>query len=89
MLTRVNKIYHNGVIFFKNIKKEFTIANKPFTVSVVSKRQLKKCVPSASVENHFRFCLAPYDMNLKRLYCQYKWDKRVLEGFKKYNHEEK
>lgn len=75
--------------YIKNVKKEFTIANKPFTVSVVSKRQLKKCVPSASVENHFRFCLAPYDMNLKRLYCQYKWDKRVLEGFKKYNHEEK
>lgn len=75
--------------YIKNIKKEFTIANKVFTVSVVSKKQLKKCVPNCDVSNHYRFCLAPYDMNLKRLYCQYKWDKRVLEGFKKYNCEEK
>jgi hypothetical protein len=71
------------------MKKEFTIANKVFTVSVVSKKQLLKCVPNCDVSNHYRFCLAPYDMNLKRLYCQYKWDKRVLKGFKKYNREEK
>ena len=37
------------------------------------------------IKNFYRFTLAPYDMNLKRLYYQYRWDQKILKGYKKYN----
>ena len=85
--------YENGVLedffllvdYIKNEKHEFKIANRDFTVSIVSKRQLKKHVPNHEIKNFYRFTLAPYDMNLKRLYYQYRWDQKILKGYKKYN----
>ena len=71
--------------YIKNEKHEFKIANRDFTVSIVSKRQLKKHVPNHEIKNFYRFTLAPYDMNLKRLYYQYRWDQKILKGYKKYN----
>lgn len=71
--------------YIKNINKEFRIAKKEFTVSVVSKKQLKKHVPNHKIKNFYRFALAPYDMNLKRLYYQYRWDQKILKGYKMYN----
>ncbi|MEG0909473.1 MAG: hypothetical protein RSH78_03830 [Bacilli bacterium] len=71
--------------YIYNKKKQFTIANKEFTVSVVSKHNLKKHVPNHKIKNFFRFTLAPYDMNLTRLYYQYRWDQKILKGFKTYN----
>lgn len=75
--------------YINNINKEFKIASKKFVVSVVSKRMLKKCVKNVRVDNHYRFALAPYDINLRRLKCQKIWDKKIIDGFKKYNKEEK
>lgn len=71
--------------YIKNINKPFLIANKPFVVSILSKRNLIKSIGKIDTSNFYRFTIAPYDRNLLRYYYQYRWDKKILNGYKNYN----
>ncbi|NLK40044.1 MAG: hypothetical protein GX303_07405, partial [Clostridiales bacterium] len=66
----------------------FFIANRPFTVSVISRAALKYCLSKTGrqvpTENFCRFTLAPYDLNPMRLYCQARWDFRVIREYLQY-----
>lgn len=70
-------------------KTPFFIANHEFTASIVPKRALKKNLKKHNQNTHLknfsRFTLAPYDLNLKRFYYQYNWDRKILEAYYKYN----
>lgn len=72
-------------IFKKNHK--FTIANKEFLVSIISQKALSKVLNNDSlmnVTNFYRFTVAPYDKGIKRLYYQYRWDKKIINSYLKY-----
>lgn len=75
--------------YIYGIKEDFFIANRPFTVSVVPRAALKYCLSKtgtkAPAKGFRRFALAFYDLNLIRLYCQVRWDIRVIKAYLKYN----
>lgn len=85
--TNLMKLIVDDYIYNKN--QDFFIANKEFTASIVPrwalKKSLKKHNQKIKMENFSRFTLAPYDRNLKRYYYQYKWDKKIIDAYFKYN----
>lgn len=74
--------------YINNIDKEFTIINNEFVVSIIPKFILKMCLKENKKfikgKKFFRFCLAKYDLNFKRLFNQIKWDRRIIKSFFKY-----
>lgn len=85
--TNLMKLIVDDYIY--NKKQKFFIAKSEFTASIVPKWALKKSLKKhnqkASFKNFSRFTLAPYDRNLKRYYYQYKWDKKIIDAYFKYN----
>ncbi len=75
--------------YIYNKDDKFFIANKSFTASIVPKRELinslKKNGQHIKITNFKRFTLASYDINPLRYYYQYKWDKKIINGYSKYN----
>lgn len=75
--------------YIYNKEQAFFIADNEFTASIVPKWALKKSLKKhgqkANFKNFSRFTLAPYDRNLKRYYYQYKWDKKIIDAYFKYN----
>lgn len=75
--------------YIYNKETDFYIANKEFTASIVPKYALKKALKknnqNIKIRNFSRFTLAKYDLNLFRLYYQYKWDKKIIREYFKYN----
>jgi len=72
--------------YIYNKDNEFYIANKKFTVSILPKFILKKCINcDKKIENFYRFALAPYDKNIKRCCYQIIWDYNIIKGYLKYN----
>ena len=72
--------------YIYNKSFDFKIANKEFIVSLVPKFALKN--NKSKVKNFHRFTLAPYDMNIKRLYYQARYDIKILREYKEYNKED-
>lgn len=85
--TNLAKYIVEDYIYHK--EKKLSIANYPFTASIVPKWALKKSLKhkkdKIKIENFSRYSLAPYDMNLFRLYYQYRWDKKIIKEYFKYN----
>lgn len=85
--TNLMKLIVDDYIY--NKKQKFFIANNQFVVSIlpklVLKYILKKEKQKIKIKNFSRFTLTPYDRNLKRYYYQYKWDKRIIRDYFKYN----
>lgn len=75
--------------YIYNKKKDFYIANKEFTVSILPKCLLKYCLSKnnqkVKIENFSRFALVKYDLNLSRCIKQLKWDYRIVKGYLRYN----
>lgn len=67
----------------------FFIADRPFTVSVLPRPALKYCLARKGLRApsgpFYRFALAPCDWSPMRLYCQMRWDVRVMKAYLKYN----
>ncbi len=68
----------------------YAVANKPFIVSNVSRRNLIKAVGREKVERvpsskFFWFQLAPYDRSLKNLITMSRLERRIMRSFRKYN----
>lgn len=85
--TNLMKLIVDDYIY--NNDNEFFIANTPFIASIppkwILKKSLKKNNQKIDTRNFSRFALAPYDRNLKRYYCQYVWDKKIIRDYFKYN----
>ena len=85
--TNLAKLIVDDYVYNKD--SEFFIANKEFVASIVPKsvlkRNLKKSNQNFKIKNFSRFTLAKYDLNLKRLYYQYKLDKKIIKDYIKYN----
>lgn len=76
--------------YIEHKEQEFFIARRKFTVSVVPKFMLKFALKKSkstpyNIINFWRFGLAPYDRNLKRIYNQIRWDLFTMSKFIKYN----
>lgn len=70
-----------------NNEHEFRIANKEFLVSMISKKSLSRVLNDPNlnkITNFYRFTLAPYDKNFKRLIHQFKSDKKIISSYLKY-----
>lgn len=85
--TNLMKLIVDDYIY--NKEQKFFIANNLFVVSILPKYVLKKSLKrkrqKIQLNNFSRFTLAPYDRNLKRYYYQYRWDKRLIRDYFKYN----
>jgi len=85
--TNLMKLIVDDYIY--NKEQEFFIANTSFVASIppkwALKKSLKKNNQKIEIKNFSRFTLAPYDRNLKRYYYQYRWDKKIIRDFFKYN----
>lgn len=85
--TNLMKLIVDDYIY--NKEQEFFIANTPFVASIppkwALKKSLKKNNQKIDIKNFSRFTLAPYDRNLKRYYYQYRWDKKMINDYFKYN----
>ena len=68
----------------------YAVANRPFIVSNVSRRNLIKAVGHEKVERvpankFYRFQLAPYDRSLKNRITMMQLERSIMRSFKKYN----
>ena len=68
----------------------YTVANRPFIVSNVSRRRLIRAVGREKVKrvptkNFYRFQLAPYDRSLKNLVTMRQLERSIMRSFIKYN----
>lgn len=75
--------------YIEHKTRDFFVVDKKFTASIVPKWALKKALKKHHQKEHLknfsRFTLAPYDMNIKRYYCQWRWDSNIIKAYFKYN----
>ncbi|MCQ2978012.1 MAG: hypothetical protein MJ232_08365, partial [archaeon] len=74
--------------YIENIEKEFIVIDNKFVVSIIPKFMLRYCLKSNAKlikrKKFSRFCLAKYDLNIKRLHDQFKWDCQIFKSYFKY-----
>lgn len=85
--TNMAKLVVEDYIYNKD--SEFFIANIPFIASIVPKWALKKSIrknkQTIKLKNFSRYSLVWYDINPLRLYYQYRWDRKIIKEYFKYN----
>lgn len=73
-----------------NDRTEYFVADKPFIVSNVSRRNLMKAVGKEKIEGipadrTFWFQVAPYDRSLKNTVSMLRLERGIMKNFRKYN----